>query len=117
MSYSIYLNLEIADLTNDLIDLAPEWKALATQFNIPPATQNRIQGDKCPVENCLHAIIEEWLWHVPGQHTKKMLVEVLRKPALEENRLARVIENDKGNNMFQHYICSYDIIVHLFAII
>jgi hypothetical protein len=82
-------------LLDDLIDLAADWKPLATQLRISPATQHAIEGERSRVTNCLQEIIEQWLWYVAPPHTKAVLVQVLRKPALGEKRLARRIENDK----------------------
>lgn len=84
-----------ADLLNDLQDLAAEWQSLATELEISPMEQDRIKGEGSRVANCFQGVIREWLWGVKMEHTKKFLVETLRRQAVGENTLATKIDKDK----------------------
>lgn len=87
-----------AELQDDLQDVAAGWRSLATQLRIAPMKQNEIQGEDSRVLNCLEAVIAEWLWGVKTEHTKKEVVKALRSNSLQENALAKEIEDsdEKG---------------------
>ena len=84
-------------LNRDLQELAPEWKNLGVQLNIPLSTLDAIQGEKCRATNCFREVIREWFDNVQPPHTKSQIVSTLMENNLGENRLAREIKNDQGD--------------------
>ncbi|CAI8019654.1 hypothetical protein GBAR_LOCUS11804 [Geodia barretti] len=84
-----------SQLCEDLHPLAAQWRTLGTQLNISAAEQNAIEGEKNRCQNCLEKVLQEWLTESEGPHTKALLVEVLKKKALGQTRLAGEISRNK----------------------
>jgi hypothetical protein len=78
-----------AQLTEDLQPLAAKWRHLGTQLSVPATELDAIAAEQTCSE-CLRRIIQEWL-KSGKKHTKADLVEVLKKQAVGETRLANRI--------------------------
>ena len=87
-------------MCEDLHPLAAQWRTLGTQLNISAAEQNAIEGEKNRCQNCLEKVLQEWLTESEGPHTKALLVEVLKKKALGQTRLAGEISRNKGSHIW-----------------
>lgn len=83
-----------AQLVEDLMPMAAEWRALATQLNIEGWEQSLTAGQRNPAKDYLRGVIADWL-NTEGPHTKAMLVAVLKRRSLRLNNLAARVSKDE----------------------
>ena len=81
---------DISKLYNDLIELAPEWDAIA--FNLGLMRDIRsIDKDARDVESKLRKMLMKWEEKRPKPYTWRTIIDILREPSLEQNQLADTI--------------------------
>ena len=89
--------LKFGDLVVDLNCLASQWYTFGLQLELGADTLDCIGGEKdSNAESCLRKVVQEWLGGSYKECTKEILLEALRSKTIENNRLAKNIQNDRG---------------------
>ena len=86
-------------LYEDLHEVAPKWQTFGVHLNVPIDRLQGFQGEASVVERCFTEILVAWLRGEGASCTVEQLVSALRKPGVDQRRLANEIEQNKHGEL------------------
>ena len=87
------IELDFADLSNELPDVADKWRPFGAQLRISNSKLNSIQNNKSNDEDRFSAVLEYWMDNLPEKapFTWETIVKALESPNVEKRVLAKKI--------------------------
>ena len=79
-------------MRNEIHDARTKWYDIGIELKVDVSTLKTIESMYSNSKDCLREVITEWLKAVHPKPTWRSLVDALRKPVVDESKLAAAIE-------------------------
>jgi len=86
------MDLDLSTVREEIHDARIKWYDIGIELKVDVPTLKTIQSMYSNSQDCLREVITEWLKAVDPKPTWRSLVDALRKPVVEESKLAQAIE-------------------------
>ena len=86
------MDLHLSTVLNEIHDARTKWYYIGLELKLDVSTLKAIEFKYSDSKDCLREVIMEWLKAVDPEPTWRNLVDALRRPVVEESKLAAVIE-------------------------
>ena len=77
---------------NEIHDARTKWYYIGIELKLDVSTLKAIESKYSDCKDCLREVITKWLKAVQPKPTWRSLVDALRRPVVDESKLAAVIE-------------------------
>ena len=84
--------MDLSTVRHELHDARTKWYDIGIELKVDVSTLKTIESMYSNSKDCLREVITEWLKAVHPKPTWRSLVDALRKPVVDESKLAAVIE-------------------------
>ena len=100
---------DVYKLKNEVLPVAARWKAFGLALGLPPDVLDRIEGDHKKVDDCLQALLQEWVTTTEtarrGPPSWQLLVDAVASPAGGNNQaLAQQIARQHNGIIYNNCI-------------
>ena len=86
------MDLGLSTVRNEIHAVRAKWYDSGIELKVDVSTLKTIESMYSNSKDCLREVITEWLKAVHPKPTWRSLVDALRKPVVDESKLAAVIE-------------------------
>ena len=86
------MDLDLNTVQNEIHDARTKWYDIGIELKLDVSTLKTIESMYRNSKDCLREVITEWLKAVHPKPTWRSLVDALRRPVVDESKLAAVIE-------------------------
>ena len=86
------MDLDLSTVRNEIHDARTKWYDIGIELKVDVTTLKTIESMYSNSQDCLCEVITEWLKTVHPKPTWRSLVDALRRPVVDESKLAAVIE-------------------------
>ena len=86
------MDLDLSTVRHELHDARTKWYDIGIELKVDVSTLKTIESMYSNSKDCLREVITEWLKAVHPKPTWRSLVDALRRPVVDESKLAAVIE-------------------------
>ena len=86
------MDLDLSTVRNEIHDAQTKWYDIGIELKVDVSTLKTIESMYSNSKDCLREVITEWLKAVHPKPTWRSLVDALRRPVVDESKLAAVIE-------------------------
>ena len=83
---------DLGNLQNDLHGISSKWHNLGVQLHIEPGDLDNIKTEVITQVECLREMLKIWLKQIDPYPTKIALVKALKRPVINEQRLAQQLQ-------------------------
>ena len=87
------MDLDLSTVRNEIHDARTKWYDIGIELKVDVSTLKTIESMYSNSKDCLREVITEWLKAVHPKPTWRSLVDALRRPVVEESKVAAVIED------------------------
>ena len=99
---------DVYKLKNEVMPVAARWKAFGLALGLPPDVLDRIDRDHKKVDECLQAVLQEWVTTTEtlrGPPSWQLLVDAVASPAGGNNQaLAQQIARQHNGIIYNNCI-------------
>ena len=78
---------------NEIHDARTKWYYIGIELKLDVSTLKAIESKYSDCKDCLREVITKWLKAVQPKPTWRSLVDALRRPVVDESKLAAVLES------------------------
>ena len=86
------MDLDLSTVRNEIHDARTKWYDIGIELKVDVSTLKTIESMYSNAKDCLREVITEWLKAVSPKPTWRSLVDALRRPVVEESKLAAELE-------------------------
>ena len=86
------MDLNLSTVRNEIHDSRTKWFDIGIELKVDVSTLKSIESMYSNAKDCLREVITEWLKAVSPKPTWRSLVDALRRPVVDESKLAAVLE-------------------------
>ena len=86
------MDLDLSTVRNEIHAARAKWYDIGIELKVDVSTLKSIESMYNNSKDCLREVITEWLKAVHPKPTWRSLVDALRRPVVDESKLAAVIE-------------------------
>ena len=86
------MDLDLSTVRNEIHAARAKWYDIGIELKVDVSTLKSIESMYSNSKDCLREVIAEWLKAVHPKPTWRSLLDALRRPAVDESKLAAVIE-------------------------
>ena len=86
------MDLDLSTVRHELHDARTKWYDIGVELKVDISTLKTIESMYSNSQDCLREVVTEWLKAVHPKPTWRSLVDALRRPVVDESKLAAVIE-------------------------
>ena len=99
------MDLDLSTVRNEIHDARNKWYDIGIELKVDVSTLKSIESKYSDAKDCLREVITGWLKAVSPKPTWRSLVDALRQPAVDESKLAAVLEGkycteSQGNDAY-----------------
>jgi len=87
------MDLDLSTVRNEIHAARAKWYDIGIELKVDVSTLKSIESMYSNSKDCLREVITEWLKAVHPKPTWRSLVDALRRPVVDESKLAAVIED------------------------
>jgi len=84
---------DLSTVLNEIHDARTKWYYIGIELKLDVSTLKAIESKYSDCKDCLREVIMVWLKAVQPKPTWRSLVDALRRPVVDESKLAEVLES------------------------